>query len=78
MKEKEEPDFESAMKRLEEVATELEKGDLNLDESMKKFEEGMHLSKKCNEMLEKAEKKISILIEQEGELTEEKFTQNEE
>lgn len=77
MKEKE-IDFEDAIKRLEEIANELEKGELSLDESMKKFEEGIHLSKKCNEILRKAEKKISILIEQEGELTEEKFIQNEE
>ena len=54
--------FEDIMKQLETIANELEKGDLNLDESVKKFEEGIELSKKCNEILEKAEKKITILI----------------
>ena len=71
--------FEENMKKLEEIATELEKGDLDLDSSVAKFEEGMKLSKKCNEMLEKAEKKITMLIKGEnGELAEENFVQNEE
>ena len=54
--------FEDAMKRLEEIANELEKDNLTLDESIAKFEEGMNLSKKCKEMLDSAEKKITILI----------------
>lgn len=54
--------FEDAMKRLEEIANELEKDDLTLDDSIAKFEEGMNLSKKCKQMLESAEKKITILI----------------
>ena len=55
--------FEENMKQLEQIANELEKGDLDLDTSVKKFEEGMELSKKCNEILQKAEKKITILID---------------
>lgn len=71
--------FEEKMKKLEEIATELEKGDLDLDNSVAKFEEGMKLSKECSEMLEKAEKKITMLIKGEnGELAEENFVQNEE
>ena len=71
--------FEEKMKRLEEIATELEKGDLDLDTSVSKFEEGMKISKECNEMLEKAEKKITMLIKgEDGELAEEKFVQNED
>ena len=65
MKEKnneEEIKFEDAMKRLEEIANELEKDDLTLDDSIAKFEEGMNLSKKCKQMLDSAEKKITILI----------------
>ena len=54
--------FEEMMKHLEDIANELENGNLNLDESVKKFEEGIILSKKCNEILEKAEKKITNLI----------------
>lgn len=71
--------FEENMKKLEEIATELEKGDLDLDGSVAKFEEGMKLSKQCSEMLEKAEKKITMLIKGEnGELAEKNFVQNEE
>ena len=60
--------FEDAMKQLESIANELEKGNLTLDESVKKFEEGMNLSKKCNDFLESAEKKITILLEKDGDL----------
>lgn len=66
--------FEDAMKGLEQIATELEKGDLNLDQSVSKFEEGMKLSKTCNEILEDAEKRISILIKNEDNVTEEDFS----
>lgn len=77
MKEKELP-FEEAMKQLEVVAAELEKGDLNLDESVSKFEEGMQLSKQCSELLENAEKRITILLKNGDELQEENFIQEEE
>ncbi len=60
---KEELSFEQAMTNLEKIAEELENDDLDLDTSVKKFEEGMELSKKCNEILQKAEKKITILID---------------
>lgn len=66
--------FESAMEELELIAKSLEKGDLNLDESVKQFEKGIKLSKKCNEILESAEKRISILIQDGEDLKEENFT----
>ena len=56
-----------------EIVTELEKGDLNLDESMKKFEEGMKLSQECSKMLDEADKKITILLEKNGSVEEENF-----
>jgi len=55
--------FEEAMKKLEDIAEKLEKDELSLDESMKQFEEGMQLSKQCKEILDDAEKKITILID---------------
>lgn len=67
--------FEEAMKGLEQIAVELEKGDLNLDESVTKFEEGMKLSKACNKILEDAQKRISILIRNEDDVVEEEFKQ---
>lgn len=65
--------FEEAMKKLEEIASELEKNDLDLDTSVTKFEEGMKLSKQCSQMLEEAEKKISILIKDGDNIQEENF-----
>lgn len=71
--------FEESVKRLEQIANELEKGDLDLDNSIKKFEEGMKISKQCSDMLEQAEKKITMLIkDSDGKLIEENFIQEEE
>ncbi len=66
-------DFEEIMKKLEEITAELEKGDLTLDESVKKFEEGIKLSKKCSKILEDSEKRINILINNDGNISEENF-----
>lgn len=55
--------FEEAMARLETIVSELEKGDLPLDESLKIFEEGIRLSKTCLKMLDDAERKVEILIQ---------------
>ena len=65
--------FEETIKKLELIVNELEKGNLSLDESVKKFEEGIKLSKLCNQFLNNAEKKINILINNDGKLEEEKF-----
>ena len=65
--------FEEQIEKLEEIVKELEKGDLNLDDSVAKFEEGIKISKECNKILESAEKKITILVNQNGEMQEENF-----
>lgn len=65
--------FEEKMEDLEKIVTELEKGDLNLDDSVSKFEEGIRISKECNKILEEAEKKITILLNQDGQVKEENF-----
>jgi len=67
--------FESAMKRLEEIVNELEGGDLTLDQALKKFEEGVKLSKFCMNKLDETEKKVSILLkDEEGNIREEPFS----
>lgn len=65
--------FESKLEDLEKIVSELEKGDLSLDNSVNKFEEGMKLSKECSKILEEAQKKITILLEDNGEIKEEIF-----
>jgi len=65
--------FEENMSKLEKIVQELENGDLNLDDSISKFEEGIKLSKECNKMLEDAEKKITILLKNEDKIDEEDF-----
>lgn len=69
--------FEENLEELEKIVTDLEKGELNLDESVKRFEEGISISKECNEMLEDAEKKITILLKNGDEIKEENFTAGE-
>ena len=68
-----EESFENKMQELEQIVTELEKGELNLDESVKKFEAGMKISKECSKMLEDTEKRITILLNDDGNVTEEEF-----
>jgi len=66
--------FEKAMKQLEEIVQELEIGDLPLEKAIKKFEEGVQLSKFCSETLDETEKRITILLQdQQGNVTEKPF-----
>lgn len=58
--------FEEVMKRLEQIVSSLEKGNLPLDESLKVFEEGVKLSKNCLRILDDAEKKVEILLKEKG------------
>ncbi len=58
--------YEQAMKRLEEIVAALEKGDLNLDDSLKLFEEGTKMAAFCNKTLDEAELKITKLETTEG------------
>lgn len=59
--------YETALKRLEEIAEQLDSGKLSLDESLKLFEEGTKLTTFCNSCLEKAKLKITKLSEKEDE-----------
>lgn len=54
--------FDSALKRLEEIVDQLEAGQLSLEESLKVFEEGVKLSLYCQEELQKTDGKVSLLI----------------
>ena len=54
--------FEEALKKLEKIVTELEKGELSLDEALKKYQEGIELSRACSQRLDNAKKKIDLLV----------------
>jgi len=56
------PDFETALKRLEEIVTRLENGELTLDSALQLFEEGIKLSRFCHTKLEEAERRVEILV----------------
>lgn len=73
MSKKEELNFEELMVKLEDITNKLENEKLSLDESVKLFEEGMQISKECNNKLEDAEKRITILINENDEIKEENF-----
>lgn len=54
--------FEVSLEKLEKIVEKLESGELSLEDSLKQFEEGMRLSKFCEERLNEAKKKIEILM----------------
>ena len=58
-----EKSFEEKMLNLELIKKDLEKDDSSLDDAVKKFEDGMKISRECREILDNAEKKITILLE---------------
>ena len=72
---KKEETFEELLEKLQSITDKLEKEEnISLEESMKLFEEGIGITKKCNSQIEEAEKKITILINENNELKEENFT----
>ncbi|HHT51296.1 MAG TPA: exodeoxyribonuclease VII small subunit [Eubacteriaceae bacterium] len=76
MANKEERSFEENLKRIEEIVTALEEGNISLENSINLFEEGMELTKDCNEKLESIENRINILVNDNGKIKSEKFDIN--
>ena len=58
--------FESSLGELEKIVHKLEDGDLSLEESLKLFEDGVRISRECQERLNKAERRIEILLKDES------------
>jgi len=54
--------FETAMKQLEQIVKDLETGDMPLEKAIKKFEEGIQISKYCSGKLDESEKRITLLM----------------
>jgi len=65
--------FEKAMSQLEALVEDMEQGDLPLEDALKHFEKGIALASDCQHALNKAEQKVSLLIEKNGELLEKPF-----
>ena len=71
--------FEQSLKELEKIVQELESGDLPLEEAVKKFEEGIQLSKFCSEKLDETERRITMLVKNSrGNVSEQPFVSEEE
>jgi len=60
-------DFEKKLNKLEEIVGKMEKGEMSLEDSLKAFEEGVKLSRECNEELNKAEQKVKLLLKVDSE-----------
>ncbi len=74
-----EPSFEEALDKLEKIVAELEEGNLPLEDTLRKFEEGVRLSRLCEKKLKAAQKKVSVLLRNEqGELKEAPFEESPE
>lgn len=61
-----EPSFEEALQNLEKIVEALEEGNLPLEETLKRFEEGIKLARLCEKKLKQAQKKVSMLTRDEG------------
>jgi len=70
--------FEEALKKLEMIVSRMEEGELNLEESLKSFEEGVALTRFCEKKLDEAEKKVEVLMkDKNGRLSAMPFPQGE-
>ena len=69
--------FESSLKRLEDIVSEMENSQLDIDKAMKLFEEGISLVNQCSSKLDETKKKIEILVAKNGKLEKEKFIDKE-
>ncbi len=63
------PTFEESMASLEKIVQAVESGQIGLEESLARYEQGMQLIKRCRQMLDNAEKRIEVLSQEEDGLT---------
>ncbi|MEO2207118.1 exodeoxyribonuclease VII small subunit [Paenibacillus pabuli] len=65
--------FEEAMAALEDIVAQLEHGDVPLEQAIDLFQRGMQLSQLCGLKLEQVERKIEMIVEEDGELRKKPF-----
>ncbi len=66
-------DFEKALEELEELVSSMEDGESSLEDSLQAFEKGIKLTRECQAALKKAEQKVQILINENGDTEEMEF-----
>ena len=66
--------FEESLAKLEELVEKMEAGELSLENSLKTFEEGVKLTRQCQQALVQAEQKVKVLIESQEGISEQTFT----
>ncbi len=72
------PSFEESLTELEAIVTQMENGDLPLNEALEKFERGIRLSRASQQALEQAEQKVKILLSEQGQDTLSELTDDNE
>jgi exodeoxyribonuclease VII small subunit len=65
--------FEEALEKLEEIVRRMEAGEMTMEESLKAFEEGIKLARFCTKKLDDADRRVDLLLRQEGELVTKPF-----
>ncbi|GIT22929.1 MAG: exodeoxyribonuclease 7 small subunit [Gammaproteobacteria bacterium] len=70
-------DFEKALEELEELVSSMEDGKLSLEDSLQAFEKGIKLTRECQTALKKAEQKVQVLINENGDTEELEFEDDE-
>ena len=70
-------DFEASLDQLEQLVDQMEEGELTLEDSLKAFEQGVKLTRECQQALKAAEQKVQLLMEKNGELVTEPFAAEE-
>ena len=71
--------FETSLKELEEIVEQLEAGDLPLERSLELFEQGVKLSRDCQQRLDEAERRVELLLKtSDGTFTKTDFDDDEE
>ncbi len=70
---KEKQSFEDDLKRLQKIVEELASGKLSLQDSLKKYEEGIKLAQGCSQVLNESQRKVELLMKKDGKFSLEKF-----
>ncbi len=71
-------DFEQSLQALEKLVEQLESGELSLEESLQTFEQGIKLTRQCQEALKEAEQKVQLLVEKKDSLSTQPFAEEDD